>query len=124
MRYIFTILALLIGILIILPGCISTTSQTRIDDLTKKLTDLQTQVEEKMAKARTGELSIGEALEFVRYTEGELKDTRDELKDIKEKESVGWAEIIGTLIASMLGTTGVIRAWRGPTHKTTLSSTP
>lgn len=121
MRYLFISAAFIIAILILLPGCITLDSQARIDTLTAKINDLQHQVEQKISSARAGDLTTGEALEFIHYAEDQLKDTRDELRAIKEKENVGWTEIIGAIIASTLGTTGVIRAWRGPTHKTSLS---
>lgn len=118
MKYIFTLAALIIGILILLPGCITLESQARIDALTLKINDLQDQIEDKITRALAGDLTTGEALEFIRYAETKLRSTRDELRTIKEKENVGWAEIIGALFASVLGTTGIIRAWRGPTHRT------
>ena len=121
MRYILTALALLIGILILFSGCISHQSQLHIEELTTKLNNLQGQVEDKIIKARTGELSVGEALEFIRHAETEIKSTRDELRRIKKRENIGWTELIGAVIVSLLGGNGIVRAWRGPTHKATLN---
>lgn len=118
MKCFLSLIILIIVMMILLPGCVSTHSQLRIDTLSQKITDIQSRIEEKIIEARAGTLTAGEALKFMTLTNTELRTTRDELRNIKENDDVSWPEIIGALIASQLGMTGVIRAWRGPACKT------
>lgn len=117
MKYTLYGIVLAISILMLLPGCLTSQSLQRIDELTKQICGLQDQMEDKIEKAHAGSLTTGEALDFIALAQAEVKSARDELRTIKEKENIGWTEIIGAVLASLLGTTGVIRAWRGPTHR-------
>lgn len=117
----FTILILLITAICILPGCMTYESYVKIDEQMKKIKILEAQAQEKLAQVKTGEVAAPEVLAWVQQANEQIKAATQEINDLKKGKDIGWAELIGAIAASMLGGTGLVRAWRGPSHKSQLT---
>lgn len=117
MRSKFAILVLLIAALCFFSGCMTYDDFVKIDDQVRKVQALEAQAQEKIAQAKAGELTAPEALAWVQQANEQIKDANKEINDLKKGKNIGWAELIGAVAASMLGGTGLVRAWRGPSHK-------
>lgn len=104
-----------------LSGCMTYESFTRVDELTKQILVLEKEAQEKIAEAEAGDLNIAEAIAWVRQASETIEKAKDEIRDIKKSDNIGWVEVIGAALVSMLGGGGLIRAWRGPSHKNALS---
>ena len=117
MRSKFTIPILLIAAICILPGCMTYDSYVKIDDQMKKIQALEAQAQEKLAQVKAGEIAAPETLAWAQQANEEIKKAAQEINDLKKGKNIGWAELIGAVAASMLGGTGLVRAWRGPSHR-------
>lgn len=117
MRYKYTAGMLLILTVMMSSGCMTYDSYLKVDELMGEISALQEEAQKKTEEANAGTLTVADALEFTREANKEIARLKDEADKIKKSENVGWAEIIGAAMASMLGATGFVRAWRGPTHK-------
>ncbi len=112
-------LFLLIAALCFFAGCMTYEDFIKIDNQVRRVRILEEQAQEKLIQAKTGELTAPEALAWVTQTNEQIKEATKEINDLKKGKDIGWTELIGAVAASLLGGTGLVRAWRGPSHRNT-----
>ena len=108
---------LLVVAFLILPGCMTYEEYVKIDEQVKRVALLQEEAGVKLAGVKVGEVTAPEALAWVTRANEQILEANDEINKLKKGSNVGWLELLGAVAASMLGGTGMVRAWRGPTHK-------
>lgn len=104
-------------VLLSLSGCLSREGMVRVDDLMGRIIELEKESKTKIEAARAGDLSILGALEFVKLANEQISKLREEASQIKADEGASNLTMILGFIGSIIGSTGIVRAWRGKSHK-------
>ena len=116
-KNIFFIVAILVVAGWVLSGCLSYQGFVKVDDLNTQIRALDLQAQKKIVLAKAGKLSTKEALEFLGYATVEIGRIKTQIQNVRKTDNTGWVGLVVASLASILGATGWVRAWRGPTHK-------
>ena len=102
----------IVALLLVLAGCLSVEDQARMDELGKRIRDLQGATALVIEKVQTKELTLMEGELILRQYQAEIKRDWSELNALKDK-GYEWYEILGGVLMSIIANVGVTRAWRG-----------